>query len=815
MKAEAIELISPRSKTQCAHCDEDVVVQYFSNLDKNKEKTFCCHGCVTVYEVLHQKGLQDYYSIKEDSVIYKRRSPVESSKNHYLFMDDAQFIEEYSYVENNERIIEFYLEGIHCLACLWLIEKLPEFLSDVSFARLDMGKSLAVIGIKPLGKFSSVAKELHTLGYRPHPLKRNSDQKKIEQESERTYLKRMAIAAAGSMNIMLYAVSIYAGADGIYATIFGIFTVLFAIPVMTYSAYPFYQSAFYALKKGRLNLDVPISMALLVGFIHGLWNFAKLHHENYLDSLTALVFLLLITRYFLQKIQKLGLTATDLNFFYQSNAALVKRGQHFVEIHPSQLIKGDIIKISENQILPVDGIVQSGISHVNQALLNGESFPEKVSSGSKVFRGTENLDGEITLLVTDTDRDTRLGKILRGVENGWANRAPIVLLTDKVSSYFIGAVFIFSLAVFFLYFFKGDFQTGLNLAITLLIVTCPCALALATPMTLTNSMSKASRLGIIIKNDQVLQKLSEIERIYIDKTGTLTFGKYKVTEIICDNVDKINFYKQVILGLEKHSKHPVANALKEAFYAEALSQIDLSNVIETRGVGVSGVFQQKQYEIKAIQHSDPLHNDALANVIGLFEDYNLVCRIHLSDKLRPDSKKIIGQLQQKGLEVILLSGDSEKVVSHVAKEIGLSTGQYLAQVSPEDKSKIIINANRDHKKTLMIGDGANDALALSHAYVGVAVHGAMDISLRASDVYLTTPGIAPIFDLLTISRETMFVIYRNLFLSLLYNLISVIVVFSGFITPMIAAIVMPVSSLTVLLSTIIGTNNLRRIFKGS
>lgn len=828
MSSEVLQYQPAKEKAivHCTHCDEEVVVSYFSAIDSNKDKIFCCVGCVTVFEVLHDKGLEEYYNIKNDTTIYKRRSPVEHSKNHYTYMDDETFHLEYAANDGQYKVLEFYLEGIHCLACLWLIEKLPEFLPDVAFARLDMGKSIAVIGIMPDGLFSKVARELHTLGYRPHPLKRNDDLKKMESASERTFLKRMAIAAAGSMNIMLYAISIYSGADGQYANIFGIFTVLFAIPVMTYSAFPFYQSAYYALKKRKLNLDVPIAMALIIGFLYGLWNILNSNHENYLDSLTTLVFLLLITRYFLQKVQKLGLTATDLNFFYEHNAVLVKKENKFIEVHPDQLMIGDLIKISPNQLLPIDGIVREGKSYLNVSLLNGESMPQKVVPDSMVYSGTENLENEIIVEVLQIKKDTRLGKILKGVENGWANRAPIVQLTDQISSYFISTVFILALSVFALYFLKSEFATGLKLAITLLIVTCPCALALATPMTLTNSMSKASRLGIIIKNDEVLQKLSNIKRIYIDKTGTLTFGKFQLINQLYEDssLELQKFYHNLILGLEKNSRHPVANALKESFVAQGASALQLDEVKEITGRGIQGVLNNDHYEIRALKNTEQIHsknqnrsllnNGKLLNRIGLFKNSSLVMEMELADTLRPDSKKTIAALKQFGIEVILLSGDSKEAVMKMANDIGLKSGEYFFELSPEEKCHILKNAQDKNIKSLMIGDGANDAMALSHAYVGVAVQGAMDISLRASDVYLTTPGITPIFNLLIISKETMAVIVRNLFLSLAYNVVSVIVVFMGYINPLIAAIVMPISSLTVLFSTIIGTRKLKKVFKG-
>lgn len=802
-----------KEKILCTHCDEEVVVPYYSKIDKSHKHTFCCLGCVTVYEVIHDKGLDQYYEIKKDSEALKRRSPAEEKAKSYSYLDEENFQKDYSYTIKDTRVLEFYLEGIHCLACLWLIEKLPEFIPGVEFARLDIGKSIATIGITDSGKFSTVARELHSLGYKPHPLKRNEDQKKFQIKEERTFLKRMAVAAAASMNIMLYAVSIYAGADGIYAEIFGLLTVVLAIPVMTYSAYPFYLSAYNALKNKKMNLDVPIAMALLIGFFYGIFNITKMNHENYLDSLTALVFLLLITRYFLLKVQQMGLTANDLNFFYTSNSILKQNPQgDFQEIHPTHVIAGDLIKVKPNEMIPVDGIIKKGSSYLNLSLLNGESLPRKAYVGEHVYSGTENVDQELIIEVTATDKDTRLGKILKGVENGWANRAPIVQLTDSVSSYFISAVFILSLAVFLYQTALGNFGHGLNLAITLLIVTCPCALALATPMTLTNSMSKASKKGIIIKNDQVIQKLSEIKTVFIDKTGTITFGKFKIIYKKAYQTDKEELYQDIIFTLEKNSRHPIALALKEDLRSSNRKMIEMEDVQEVLGTGVKGQYLGHSYVVKAIKNDSPSEQNTnqsiLNSMVGLFEDDRLVYEIHLQDQIRPDSKNIIQGLKKAGFKVVLLSGDKKEIVKAMAHEVGLNEREWIAEISPEEKCEYI----KSDPDCLMIGDGANDALALSYAKVGVAVQGAMDISLRASDVYLTTPGIRPLYDLLTISRETMFVIYRNLVLSLSYNTVSVFAVFMGIISPLVAAIIMPVSSLTVLLSTIIGTKKLRMIF---
>ncbi|RPJ73834.1 MAG: heavy metal translocating P-type ATPase, partial [Alphaproteobacteria bacterium] len=376
----------------CVHCDEEIIVPIYDENDTDNGSPFCCNGCLTVFNILHQKGLENYYEIKNQSGIFKRRSPVEGKTYQFLYLDSEDFIKEYTYTNLfGERTIEFYLEGIHCLACLWLIEKLPEFLSDVKQSRLDMNRAVATISITDQGKFSHVARELNNLGYKPHALKRNQDTQALKLREERKMLLKIGVAGAGAGNIMLYAVSIYAGASGSYATIFNFLSVAFAIPVLFYSATPFYVSAWNALKNKTVSIDIPISMALLMGALFGIYNMLVGVNENFFDSLTALVFLLLLSRYFLNKIQGEGLTASDLNYFYQGNSILKKEGDAFIEIHQQYIKENDVIKVLSNQMLPVDGVIIEGATSLNNSLLTGESRPELADIGSRVFSGTMNL----------------------------------------------------------------------------------------------------------------------------------------------------------------------------------------------------------------------------------------------------------------------------------------------------------------------------------------------------------------------------------------------------------------------------------------
>jgi heavy metal-(Cd/Co/Hg/Pb/Zn)-translocating P-type ATPase len=782
--------------TPCIHCDESAINALFDDEDVQHLYPFCCHGCLTVYNILHQKGLESYYEIKKQSALFKRRSPVEIKSVQFKFLDDPQFLAEYSYLNTfQEKTMEFYLEGIHCLACLWLIEKLPEILDSVITCKLDLERSVATVVLKEGGRFESAAREFNHLGYRPHPLKKNQVAANLKIKEERTGLIRIGIAGAAAGNIMIYAVSLYAGAEEDFGRLFNALTVFFAIPVLTYCAFPFYKNAWHAIKNRTLSIDIPISIALLVGGVMGIYNMVSGINENYFDSLTTLVFLLLLSRYFLQKIQAKGLSPQDLHFFYQSESVLKAEESNptvFKEIHPRFIKINDLLKIRAGEFIPADGVVLDGSSNLNNSLLTGESLPVKVRPGEKVFTGTQNLDHDLLIRAEKINNETRLGSILKNVENGWAHRSHIVDLTSKVSKYFTFAVFVLAVILFFHLYQTGDTRLAFEQAITLLIVTCPCALALATPLTFTRALTKAAQQGIIIKSDEVIEKLSKVKNIFIDKTGTITHGKLEVSHFECISSPAISI-ENIILNLERNSHHPVAIALLNFIERKYCQTLPVTDHVEIIGVGVSGMIRDNFYEI---------------NKDGVFENKIKIASFVVSDCVRSDSKQALKDLHGHSLRVQILSGDNSEVVNKIAADINLPAAYALSGLSPENKSQLI----KSTPLSMMVGDGANDAIALSHADVGVAVLGAMDISLRAADVYLTTPGLAPVEKLITLSEETMKVIRRNLVLSLIYNSVSVTAAFMGLINPLVAAIIMPLSSLTVLASTMIGTKKLRALW---
>lgn len=780
----------------CTHCNETILNAFYDESGLRGHEPFCCRGCLTVYQLIHEKGLSEYYSIKSSSSTLKARAPVQLNKQMYRYLDDSQFLKEYTYLNSHqERVAEFYLEGVHCLACLWLIERLPDLVTHVHSAKLDMGKSIVTVVLSPAGLLSTVALELSILGYRPHPLKNNETSKNLKLQEERWQLLRIGIAAAGASNIMLYAVSLYAGAEEDYGFIFNLLTVLFAIPVLSFSAWPFYQSAWRAIKTKTISIDVPISIALILGAIMGVYSLIIGVHENYFDSLTALVFLLLISRYFLKKIQEKGLAAQDLHFFYHTdqiskaeNSALTS----FKEIHPKYVMPEDIVKIGKDEHLPIDGVVLSGSAEMNTSLLTGESFYSHVSIGDEVFAGTQLVNGELLVRVLKTTHETRLGEILKSVEKGWMQKAPVVELTQKISSYFLWTVLVAACVLFAWQATHGSMVHALEMAITLLIVTCPCALAIGTPLAFTRALGLAAKNGMVIKNDAVIEKLSQVKTILFDKTGTLTYGEMQIERMQIHS-ETSSPLSSIILTLEAQSKHPIARALVRWAQKKGGALLTVNDFSERIGLGVRGVIDQQVYEIKNYQ---------------IYENGKVIADFTVSDQLRAEVPGVLRRLSQFGFKLKLLSGDKQEIVADVAQSLG-SHIEFKAELSPENKH----NELQKTPHAMMVGDGANDAIALTRADVGVAVNGSMDITLRAADVYLLSKGINNIPRLIILGQETMKVIRRNLVLSLSYNAVSLVAVFAGLITPLVAAIIMPLSSLTILLSTLWGSKNLRMLWK--
>lgn len=775
----------------CAHC-QGVVLHPFKDSEGH---IFCCSGCRSVFQILNDNKLTEFYDLSANFKI----NAIKQNAIDFNYLDSEQFQTEFTHVDGEIQTIDFYLEGIHCMACLWLIEKLNEVVDGVVSSRLNFAKSVVTIKVIKGAQLSKVAQMLNSLGYRPHVILNDQHAKNLKDRENHSLLIKIGVAAASSMNIMIYAISVYAGAELTYSQYFNWISFGFALPVVSFSAIPFYASAWNKLKTKQLSIDLPISVAIIIGFLSGLYNTLLGVEENYFDSISMLVFLLLSSRYLLKKIQENSLDTTSYKEFFAKGSVLKfnPNKNAYQSVHEKYIELNDVIKIKPAQTIPVDGILLEGKALVNEATLTGEARAKLIKASQVVFSGTVNLEDDIVIKVTAIGENTRIGKILKAVEEGKKSKAPIVQFADKLSKYFVVGVFILSTVNFIYSYFMYGFEIALSRFVAIIIVTCPCALGLATPLTFTKSLASAIKNSMIIKSEDVIESLAKVKNLFLDKTGTITYGEYKVNNLEIIHPDE-KLIKNIIYSLELKSSHPIAIAITNYLHENA-SVLGIDHYIEIQGQGVEGEVSGKKYAIKK------WHDEKAMNTLAIYENDRIVAKMYLADQIREDSKDIIAKIKNSFENIFILSGDKQVNVDLVGNELGLAPENLYGDMSPELKNEKILQSS----SSLMVGDGANDALALTNSNVGVAVHGSVDVSLRAADVYMSQEGLSNIYKLIILSNETMKVVKRNLAFSLVYNIVGAFLAMNGKVSPLSAAIIMPLSSLTVLFSTIVGTQKLR------
>lgn len=800
MNSDTIQECSTNALTACNHCGQSIVFEY----KDESGNLFCCNGCKSVFHLLKDNGLEDYYKYRKDSDV--KPTPTLDNEQNFTHFDSDSFQRDYINLESDHtKSMHFYLEGIHCIACLWLIEKLPQLDRNIVSSRLNLSTSTVKVVIRSDYFFGNVASLLNKLGYKPYPVKDRDEQSLLIRKEDRSLMLKIGIAGAASMNVMIYQVGIFGGAEGVFAHYFNLINLALTIPVFFYSATPFHLNAIRNIKSKTISIDLPISIGISLAFFVGILNTYLGHPDNYFDSICVLVFLLLSSRYILRKAQhrsfnKLGL----INLLKSVSVTRITSDGKEEIVAEGEIKVGDVIRCKLNDVIPVDGKLISNKATLNLASLTGESAPVSAPKGTIIFAGSILLNENAEIEVQQTGSETRIGKIYQEIEQGWNIKAPISNWADRISKYLVISVLSIAAIDFLYWTLQGQWHQGLNRALALIIITCPCALGLATPLAFIRALSIAAQRNILVKNESVIERLTHAKTFVFDKTGTLTQGRYVISSIDYLVEDKIEVLR-TLLTLEWNSKHPIAKAVKEyvSNHLEAKYRIPFENssVFEVAAFGVKAIINQK--EILLTDEG----NDSNQKVLSLFADGQLLAKVYLNDELKADASATIAELKKKNLKVAIVSGDSESQVAKVGKLLNIDASSRYSKISPELKNECL----NHFESPVMIGDGANDALALSHSLVGISLQGSVEASLRASDIHIGDSKLIKVIEILDISTETLKVVKRNLAFSLLYNAVGLVLALAGIINPLWGAIIMPISSLTVLLSTLFGTKKLRQL----
>ena len=809
MHPQVVESIHEVSENQCKHCSEPIITP-FSNENGD---IFCCSGCQQVHAIISGNKLEHFYSIQEQTQSFTK-SQKNRSHQEFKHLDSEECKKQYvHHISQDESTISFFIEGIHCIACIWLVEHLPELSDHVYSSRLDIEKSIVTVHFSPLTAPSFIAGSLFKLGYRPFPIESLNDAKKLQKQEERKDLIRIGVALACSMNIMLYSLGIYAGAEGNYANLFNKLSLVLSLPIITFCSFPFFQSAWSSLKAKQINLDVPLSFSIITGFILSTYYVITGSDIHYFDSLSVLVFLLPLSRYILKKVHQGHLTTSGLSQLLVSGLAQRKNADGSLsQVKPQEIKKDEIVYIAPGEQIAIDGLVYKGKSKVDSSLLTGESQLLSVKEGDLVYHGYINKDEEILVQCSVPFSESKLSHMINEAEKASSSKPQLIQLTDYLSRFFIFIILITFIAALAYLSLNHGIDVALRRSLALVIIACPCALGLATPLAFSRGLKLASQRGIIIKEEKTLESLSHIDQIFFDKTGTLTEGSFQVSHIEKYQDPKVHYScEDIIFSLEKYAQHPIAKSIVH-YLSEG--EIPLQNIewdstpTQTR-YGITSHIDKLFYTIETIESHSNYYK------VVLREDDQVLATLTLKDNLRGDTESLTNWLSYQEYKLHILSGDFSQRLYSICEPIKHYFTNILGGLSPQDKAEIITQSQNERESSLMIGDGANDSLAFTKASVSVAVNGSLESSIKISDVYLTKRGLRPIKEMLLIANGTLTTVRRNLLLSLLYNTLGATFALTGHIGPLEAAIIMPISSLTVLASTLIGTKDLRKIQGGT
>lgn len=808
MTAAPVNTTTPATAL-CDHCSLPVPAGL---VDRAATRQFCCQGCRTVYEMIHANGLEDYYRVRESLATPSMQASVKQQS--YAAYDSESFLQKHCERLSEDRaMVDLRLEGVHCAACLWLVERLPKFIAGVETSRLSLRDATVRITWAPSKvALSEIAKGLNRLGYPPQPA-RETTARDMRRRHERRQLARIGVAGACAGNCMLIAVALYAGdfssIEANYANLFRWLSMAIGLVALLWPGGVFFRGALVALRTRTANLDVPIALALGTGGIVGVYNVLTGYGDIYFDSLSTLVFLLLVGRWFQARQQRWADEAVSLLHQFTPTSCRLVADTGVIETTIDAITPGDVVEILSGDIIPADGRVVDGQSSINCSLLTGESQAVRIQSGSAVYAGMQNIGGCLRVEVTKLGKDARIGRLMALVAKGVAEKPPLVQLTDRAAGWFVMAVVSIATLTFAIWSLRVNIEVATNHTVALLIVACPCALGLATPLTLAVAIGRAARQNILIKNATAIELLASQGRILIDKTGTLTHGQPQVIDWIGDTR-----LQPVVARIESQSTHPIAKSLT-AEYCDIPFPPDFSlpkNLEEYGDGGVQATSGSHTIHIGSLDYLERLgislspsqrntadeHLSLGRTIVGVAMDRQMEAIASLGDALRSDSSQAIQQISERGWQTTIVSGDAPSVVQRVANQIGLPSKQAIGAMSPEDKLSMVSESVHDHEVTVMVGDGVNDAAALAAADIGIAVHGGAEASMAAADVYVATPGLEPIVWVMNLAVQTLRTTRQNIAIALGYNSLAITLAAFGLVTPLVAAVLMPISSAVLL-----------------
>ena len=679
--------------------------------------------------------------------------------------------------------------GMHCAGCMSKVERALGELPGVASARVNLSARTVSVDHEPGLESHTLVEALEGVGFEAQA-RRKADARPVS--AVRPLLAPLAVAAFAAMNVMLLSVSVWSGAGGSTRDLFHWISALIAVPAIGYAGMPFFRSAWQAVRRMTTNMDVPISIGVIIATGLSLYETARHGEHAWFDGALMLLAFLLAGRVLDAMMRDKARGGVDALLAQAAQGAMVVSGQgELVWVDAQALEPGMTMRVAAGERLAADGEIVSGTSTFDQSLLTGESAPVALGMGDAALAGTLNLTAPVDVRVSHAGHDTTLAEIARLMEASTQNRSRYVRIADRAARLYAPAVHSLAALTVAGWLLAGaSLYQALVIGVAVLIITCPCALGLAVPVAQVVASGALIRAGIMVRDGSALERLAGVDRALLDKTGTLTLGRPMPDPVELDAMPVEE--TQVALALASNSRHPFSRALADALAARGVKASELDHIREEPGEGMFARWLGLEVALRRPQSAE-------ASAVAIEIEGRPSRIVHFSDRLRPDSRAALSRLRAMGVECSILSGDGEAAVGEIARELGLEA---RAGVRPAEKQDVVADLRAEGRKVLMVGDGLNDGPALAAADASMAPGTASEVGLQAADLVFVSASLMALPRALTAARKTMAVVRQNFALAVGYNILAVPLAMAGMVTPLIAAVAMSMSSLIVVANSL-------------
>jgi len=789
------------SSTHCFHCHEVIPKGIeIHTLIQGQQQPMCCHGCKAVAEFISQEGYCEFYDYRGDSQPANKAKVADEKWQQF---DQKINLETFTKTTDDKDLlyVSIRLEGMYCSACGWLIDKHLRQLQGITDIKLNsITKIIQVTFNHKEIKLSQILSAINHLGYLPQ-LNRNLNIHNSEINERRNALKRLVVAGFCMMFIMTLSIPLYSAESGKISVqmyrFFSLLSLLVATLVYFYSGKVFLNNAFRDLLNKHLGMDVPIAISLTLAYSVSCYNVLSNNSQTiYFDSMVMFVFFLLAGRYIEMTVRHQGMSANDAlaSMIPMSVICINDNSQDTIPL--TEVNKGDVLLTQAGETIAIDGVIIKGSAKINEALITGEEKSKTRSLGDKVMAGSILESGEIYIKSQAIGEQTILASLAQMLESAQLQKPKTLQIVDKVASWFVSIVLLLSVATA-IYYAIHDVSKIMPTVLAVLVASCPCALSLATPAALTSASVKLMKHGMLVNNLDAIIQVHRIKHWFFDKTGTLTKPNMSILRLHNSSEYSDNQLLKICATLEHHSSHPLASAFDD-YYDESIKVTKHKEIINQ---GIVAEINSNLWQIgnqQLCQAPEYFVSNHEKTVVFLCKNNKAIAAIELENPLRDNCLEIIQELKQRDYQLSILSGDKQQTVATIAKQLNIEN--FVAEMKPEEKINRIISLQQRHVKTLMLGDGINDAPVLAQSDVSISFNQGTQLARAASDLIIMGSSLKSLKILLTISQKTHSIIKQNIIWALIYNLCVTPLAMMGYLTPWMAAIGMSISSLFVILN---------------